>query len=313
LVAHQLALRVGESAVFLPFCDTDEENLVAPRQGERLFQLDRERLRRLDGMIAVVHGPSLDDGVCMEIGYARQLGTPVVLLTTDFQSYGLWHEAAQLAFPDPLLEAVATDLIQVQRLGAPCAVASTRFEAFLACNIGPLREAADAAVQALLRHPPVGPRLGENAPADVPRMTGFLPGPPGPVVFLEPSPYQPAHTYAELAEMLLAQGCEIREARRLADTSASRDDLIATAQADWAALGTASLLVVDVNGPEAPPGAALLIGASSAAQQRVFALYSDRSWTFAPGREPNFRNLMIQYSIEARFRTLDELTRLLLT
>lgn len=312
LVAHRLALQVGEAAVFLPFCDTDEENLVARRKGERLFELDRERLRRLDGMIAIVHGPSLDDGVCMEIGYARQLGTPVVLLTTDFQTYGLRHEAAQLAFPDPLLEAVATDLVRVQRLGAPCAVASTRFEAFLECNIGPLREAADAAVQSLLRHPPVGPLLGGNTPADVSRVTTILPGLPRRVAFIEPSPYQPPHTCAKLAETVLTHGWEVRQARRLAVTSASRDDLIAAAQVDWAALATASLLVVDVNGPETPPGAALLIGASSAAQRRVFASYSDRSWTFAPGREPNFRNLMIQYSINARFRTLDALTRLLL-
>ncbi len=304
LVAHRLALQVGEAAVFLPFCDTDEENLVARRKGERLFELDRERLRALDGMIAVVHGPSLDDGVCMEIGYARHLGTPVVLLTTDFQTYGLRDDAAQLAFPDPLLEAVVTDLIRVQRLGTSNAAASTRFEAFLECNIGPLRHAADTAVQALLGHPP---------PADVPRATVVLPQPQRPVAFVEPSPYQPLHTCTDLAETLFTHGWEVYEARRLAATSAPRDDLIAAAQADWAALATASLLVVDVNGAETPPGAAMLIGASSAAQRRILASCSDRSWTFAPGREPNFRNLMIQYSIAARFRTLDEFRHLLLT
>ena len=55
-------------------------------KGRRLFDMDCERLRRIDGMIAILHGPSLDDGVCMEIGFAVARGVPVVILTTDFQS-----------------------------------------------------------------------------------------------------------------------------------------------------------------------------------------------------------------------------------
>ena len=50
--------------------------------------MDCERLRRIDGMIAVLHGPSLDDGVCMEIGFAVARGVPVVILTTDFETFG---------------------------------------------------------------------------------------------------------------------------------------------------------------------------------------------------------------------------------
>jgi len=30
-------------------------------------------------------------------------------------------------------------------------------------------------------------------------------------------------------------------------------------------------------------------------------------WTFADGREPNWRNLMIQYAISGRFTTISEL------
>ena len=69
-------------------------------------------------------------------------------------------------------------------------------------------------------------------------------------------------------------------------------------------------MVVDVNGPETPPGAALLIGASPADGRPVFAAYEDRSFTFAPGREANYRNLMVQYAITEQFQSLDGLANL---
>jgi nucleoside 2-deoxyribosyltransferase len=85
-VAQRLASRVGADAVFLPFCDTDEEDLADACKGRRLYELDRERLRRIDGMLALLHGPSLDDGVCMEIGYAAALGVPAPSLTRCWTS-----------------------------------------------------------------------------------------------------------------------------------------------------------------------------------------------------------------------------------
>jgi nucleoside 2-deoxyribosyltransferase len=98
-IAHQLAHRAGAEAVFLPFCDTDEENLVSACKGRRLFELDCLRLRQITGMVAVLHGPSLDDGVCMEVGFAAALGVPVVIVTTDFQTYGPEHDQPGLASP----------------------------------------------------------------------------------------------------------------------------------------------------------------------------------------------------------------------
>ncbi|MGK4584650.1 PfkB family carbohydrate kinase [Kitasatospora sp. HPMI-4] len=62
-LADRLAAKVGTERVFLPFCDTDEEDLVAEVKEQRLFELDRERLGRPDAMVALLHGPSLDDGV----------------------------------------------------------------------------------------------------------------------------------------------------------------------------------------------------------------------------------------------------------
>jgi hypothetical protein len=85
---------------------------------------------------------------------------------------------------------------------------------------------------------------------------------------------------------------------------------LAEASRDWKELLGAGLLVVDTTGPETPCGAAVMIGAATALARRTIAWHPTRSWTFAPGREPNWRNLMIQYSIHARISDVRSLETL---
>ncbi|MGH3926780.1 MAG: nucleoside 2-deoxyribosyltransferase, partial [Pseudonocardiaceae bacterium] len=151
MIAQQLGTAVGMNKVFLPFCDTDEEDLVAEVKGRRLFELDRQRLAGLDGMLAVLHGPSLDDGVCMEIGYAAALSVPIVVVTTDFQTYGTSEHGAALHFPDALVQAVVTEIVRIDHL-APPVDDGTRFEAFRDRNLGQLATAVNLAVDCLVHH-----------------------------------------------------------------------------------------------------------------------------------------------------------------
>jgi hypothetical protein len=72
---------------------------------------------------------------------------------------------------------------------------------------------------------------------------------------------------------------------------------VEAATADWNNALSSHTLIADLSGPEAPPGAAVLIGATVAAGGRVLAYCPNTVWTFAHGREPNWRNLMIQYSV----------------
>jgi hypothetical protein len=67
------------------------------------------------------------------------------------------------------------------------------------------------------------------------------------------------------------------------------------------------VLVTDVNGPETPPGAAVLTGAFAALGRPVLARHPRPVWTFADGREPNRRNLMIQYAVRHWFTDLPDL------
>ncbi len=282
-LAERLADKTGPDHVFLPFCDTDEEQLVADVKGQRLFELDRERLRRIDAMVAILHGPSLDDGVCMEIGYAWAVGVPVVVLTTDFQTYSLTEDGLRLEFPDPLIEAVATRVVRMSRLGPPGVGSGSRFTVFRDRNLVQVASALDAAVEVLLELP-------VTAPGD------FRPTASG-AVFIEPSPYGGWGSDRLVCSSVTAGHCVVGPQRFAAV------DPVPAALADLTVAMDARRLLVDVSGPETPPGGAVLIGAACAVGTPT-AVYAPRTgFTHAAGREPNWRNLMIQYAVPTRFDT----------
>lgn len=293
LAAARLAATVGADNVFLPFCDTDEEDLVADVKGHHLFDLDTRRLQRLSGMLAILHGPSLDDGVCMEIGYAIAIGAPVVVVSTDFTTYGLTGYGPELAFPDPLIEVICDDVVRVPKLG-PAPACGDRYAMFSGRNTHQLDAALDHATRRLLDL--------ATKPTASPQPSRARQG----LVFCEPSPYWPDSSWDAINQQLLGLGYQPTTATRL-DTTHPHDPL-GSAVADWATATTAAVLVVDVSGPETPPGAAMLAGAFTALGRPVLARHPRPVWTFADGREPNRRNLMIQYAVRDWFTDLPDLS-----
>jgi nucleoside 2-deoxyribosyltransferase len=292
LIAQQLGAAVGINEVFLPFCDTDEEDLVAEVKGRRLFDLDRQRLASLDGMLAVLHGPSLDDGVCMEIGYAAVLGVPIIVLTTDFQTYGNSDHDASLHFPDALVQAVVTEIVRIDRLTLTV-MNGTRFEVFRDRNVSQLATAVNFAIDRLVHY------------ARSPSSLGSLETGAEHIAVCERSPYYVGGDWAQIIGLLGSRGYRVYQTQRFGAANP-----LGAASHDWKELLEASLLVVDTTGPETPCGAAVMIGAATALARRIIAWHPTRLWTFAHGREPNWRNLMIQYSVHARvsdIRSLEEL------
>ncbi|TDC91967.1 nucleoside 2-deoxyribosyltransferase [Actinomadura sp. 7K507] len=294
-LAQRLAEKHGPGSVFLPFCDTDEENLIAEVKGRRLFELDTQRLDDITAMAALLHGPSLDDGVCMEIGYAAARGIPVIAVTSDFITHGPSPGGrTRLPFPDPLLTVTTCAVIRAHRLGHAPVPRTAPYAAFLAQNLATVDDLIDQTVHAI--HTP--PETRSPFPkGDGRRRTAYL----------EPSPYSLDARVLDTAELLQSAGWGIHLAGRFEDGGSTLD----RAESDWAALATSSIAIVDVRGPETPPGAALVIGACAAAGRPVYAPTPRSWWTFADGREPNYRNLMIQYGLTVTFEQPEDL--LLLT
>ena len=108
--------------------------------------------------------------------------------------------------------------------------------------------------------------------------------------------------WAAVADTLRVRGWTVYVAKRFQPGA----DTANAARADWAAARAASLAVVDARGPETPPGAALITGACTATGRPVLAAHPGTWRSFADGREPNWRNLMIRYAVSARFVTIGE-------
>jgi hypothetical protein len=281
----------------LPFCDTNEEDLIAEVKGRRLFELDTQRLKSITAMVAVLHGPSLDDGVCMEIGYAAALGVPVIAATTDFQTYGPDPDGERrMPFPEPFLPALVHSVARRHRLGAAPApdtdVHADPYAEFLTRNLAALDMLLDDVVGEL-DDPPA-----QTQPARTPS-TGRM------VAYLEPSPHADGGL-EEAGQALREAGWDVHTATRFKGS-----DIPGEAHADWAALSRSTVAVVDVRGPETPTGAALAIGACAATDRPVYTPHPGNWWTFADGREPNFRNLMIQYGLTGTYRQPAQLLDLL--
>jgi len=198
-------------------------------------------------------------------------------------------------FPDSLLDLVLTEVIRAPHLAPPPAQPTERFAAFLHRNLQSIDDAIDQAISALLRAQP--PTAGNRAP--------FVAA--GRYAFIDPSPHLPGELWRDIIRLLESRGWQARIATRFRDPA----DPCQAAHADWAAARRAGLTLIDTRGPETPPGAAIITGACAAAGRTVLAADPGRWWTFADGREPNWRNLMIQYAVSGRFASTAELAALI--
>lgn len=53
---------------------------------DRVFEYSLESIRKSDAIVAILDGPDVDSGTCVEIGYAFANKKPIIGLRTDFRS-----------------------------------------------------------------------------------------------------------------------------------------------------------------------------------------------------------------------------------
>ncbi|MGH3754263.1 MAG: hypothetical protein ACRDRP_16520 [Pseudonocardiaceae bacterium] len=127
----------------------------------------------------------------------------------------------------------------------------------------------------------------------------------GPLAVCERSPHYTGASWAPMIRLLGNRGYRVHQSERF-----SAPNPAGAAGRDWGELLGAGLLVADTSGPETPCGAAVMIGGAAALGRRIIAWHPTPLWTFAPSQEPNWRNLMIQYSIRARISDVRSLEAL---
>jgi hypothetical protein len=182
-------------------------------------------------------------------------------------------------------------VVRAHRLGPADEHAGDQYRRFVDQNLATVRAATEQAVNTLLsvaREPPSAGTTPDDST----------------LAYLEPSPYIADDMWDGVARELRTRGWRVHMAQRLM----TRTDITEAARADWAAATSAGLAVIDTRGPETPPGAALITGACAATGRPVLAAHTGTWHTLANGREPNWRNLMIQYAVTARFPGLTGFT-----
>lgn len=95
--------KIQNTSIFMPFRDTDENNIVGPNRTKIVYDADIERLNSGEIILlaALYDGICKDEGISFEIGYAYGKGIPIFLVNTDF----IWYAINEREFLfDPVVE-----------------------------------------------------------------------------------------------------------------------------------------------------------------------------------------------------------------
>lgn len=96
---------------FVPFRDTDQDEISAPNKTKVIYEEDMRRLSGLFALVGFLDGLSKDEGVCMEIGFAYGSGVPILVILTDFIRREFKEMPGTEHLLDPVLIAMSTEII----------------------------------------------------------------------------------------------------------------------------------------------------------------------------------------------------------
>ncbi|HEY1249310.1 MAG TPA: nucleoside 2-deoxyribosyltransferase [Nitrososphaera sp.] len=284
--------------LFLPYCDTDEHTIVVPQKGKYLFERDMERLSSLALLIAILHGPGYDDGVCMEVGCAYGLHIPLLFITTDFLSYSFRSESRQFLFSDPLFDLLdAAGLRICDPLPFPDNLHMPRYQAFETSHTQTLQELFRAAREKALQ------LISQE------QQKKILSTSRQKQVYIEPSPYSTKSELLHLQSDIERLGWKCYIAQRFQQTITSTEE---AARRDLQQARQSRILLLDGNGPEVPAGSAFFTGLGQVIQAKTLLYYTGTQTTHAAGREENARNLMLLYGCTTLASSIEQARELCL-
>ncbi|MCK5117596.1 MAG: nucleoside 2-deoxyribosyltransferase [Candidatus Aegiribacteria sp.] len=81
---QNVSVSLARDSVFLPYCDTKQDEIIGTNRARSIFVKDIERLDWATHVIARMDGMPKDSGVAFELGYARAKGDFCATLSTDF-------------------------------------------------------------------------------------------------------------------------------------------------------------------------------------------------------------------------------------
>jgi nucleoside 2-deoxyribosyltransferase len=130
-------------AVFLPQA---EVLAIETLDADAIFRVDVDGVRSADAVVAVLDGADADSGTSFECGLAFALGSPIVLVRTDFRGGGDALPGQKLATVNLMVAQAASAVVN------------------LTSPIASLDELAGEVIKALESLPGPGPRVERSRP-----------------------------------------------------------------------------------------------------------------------------------------------------
>jgi nucleoside 2-deoxyribosyltransferase len=300
-VAERISEGLSSGTVFLPYCDTQEDTIQVDKKGKYLFECDLQRLQNLAALVAILHGPSYDDGTCMEVGFAYGKQTPLIFLLTDFLSYSFGNAQEQFNHPDPLFSVLGACEVRQPSPILPSEIdfdetQQNTYKNFYYRNLNSLQAAIEQ-INCYVFQTLTAEKVNTSS-----SLSEIL---PAKQLYIEPCPYNESSVFDQIAHEVLEMGWSVYKASRL------RLGTTQAAQTDLQEALKSHLFLLDGNGFDVPPGSAFLTGLGLAMKRSTILYYTGSQITHAHGREPNERNLMLLYGCSEFIRTPEALKQVI--
>lgn len=292
ILASRFASSISKShndvEIYLPYCDTKQDTLILENKGFYIYEKDIERLNELDLIIAILHGPTYDDGVCFELGYAYAKNKKMILVTTDFLTYTFRNSPIIFNFTEPLLEVVKPTIFRItQPEQLNLNIKKSHYENFANKNEKSLTKLVSQVSKGI---------------KNVSSATNF------PILHIEYDIFIESVVNSQdslidcIKEIYAKKGYNIYSTTRFTNSDVVNNSII-----DIQAFYSSKVILLDVNGVETPNGSAFFEGMGRALNKKIILYYNKYQQTHAFGREPNYRNLMILYGADCIVSNQEEL------
>jgi nucleoside 2-deoxyribosyltransferase len=279
---------------FVPFRDSAQDSLVSAEKTRMLYDQDVAMIDHAVLLVTYLDGLAKDEGVCFELGYAHARNVPTIVVSTDFIQHSL--PSGQVVPFDPVLLAGTTAMIRVTDLPAGRAT----FE-------DTLRAAQDLTLDKIAAR--TCELLCEPVSASPPTHDGQRAAP------VTSSPAATATVFVDLGGEVFEWQADT--AHRLVEAAGptgrvrvirpSRYRMIDGAAEDLRAAVSADVVVLGCDGDECPGGTAFIQGLAKGRGIPVWLYDSKVTRLVGPGGYTSSRNLMLDYSADRVFRSMDAL------
>lgn len=312
--------------VFFPYRDTLQHSDVGAITWRDVFHGDLNRLQNLFASVASLNGPSFDDGIGVELGYAVAYQVPTIGVINDAL---LYHHSAREELThlvDPLLDAYLGTIINNMDLHGkvftpdlfenldmrnevPKAIRSFSFIDTLRSRFGKrMEELTEEAyqnvrpiVKDLVLHPQKYVKLSSSKyDSSEGRVHLEIGG----------GKYQWQRELTEnLSDELNKAGFDTTFSERFNSENLSRTTTEALAEYDLKNALEAGTVVVCGDEADVPMGTSFLIGLCKGRNQKVLLYYSGNEyWSEPPMLGPIIRNPMVRYSADEIIKDYKEVS-----